>query len=218
VGNFEYRASLRFYINLKERNYEKRLETLKELQFAEGLINQTPECADFIREIKKAWALYEKSEFDDALSMMDSAVENCRDRITPPEEGEKEVSVPKTGMGYLLGKVGIKANLFLAIIIILLLLLLLSGLYYYIKRKSVVKPKPVEGVLKTQLESAFDDMVYKTKVLIRQRKIELARRSYMQLRSLYEAITQSALPVSKKSNYYVDVMSIHTELSRLLKK
>jgi tetratricopeptide (TPR) repeat protein len=217
VGNFDYRASLKFYINLKERNYEKRLESLKELQFAEGLINQTPECSDFIREINKAWALYEKSEYDDALSMMDTALEKCRNRVSPPEEGKEGMPVlPKTGMGYLLGKVGITASPLFLIIIILLLLILLAGLYYYLKKKKV--PKPVEGPLKTRLEIAFDDTIYKTKVLIRERKTELARRSYMRLRSLYEAITQSALPVSKKSNYYVEVMNVHNELSRILKK
>lgn len=217
VGNFDYRVSLRFFVNLKERNYETRLETLKELQFADGLFNQTPECADIAKEMKGAWAHYIDSDYEGALSAMQAAIEACRDKITPPEEGEEEITVPKTGMAYMFGKIGVTSSLFIIFIIIILLLLLLAGLYYYLKRRALSKSKE-DTEPKTKMESTFEEAIKTTTKYIREKNVESARRSYLQLRSIYDALTRSALPVSKQSKLYVKVINVHNELSRLLKK
>ena len=212
VGNVDYSRALKFFLTLKERDYEKRLETEKELSFAEGFFNQTPECSDIAKQMKKAWTQYDESNYEKAMSAMQAALDDCRDRISPPEEGE--LLIPKTGMAAIFGTLGITSRLFFLIIIILLVLL--AGLYYYLKRKS--QPKPTEEKLRTKLEITFDDLINQTNQHIRHKDIAAAKNAYLQLNNLYEIMIASALPVSKKSTYYVKLINVRTELMRIMKK
>ena len=206
VGNYDYSTSIRFFINLKERDYEARLETEKELKFAEGFFNQTPECSDIAKDMGKAWDHYEDSEYNKSRSVMGSAIQKCRDLLGI--EGEKEKLAPEEKVAWFV--IGIEILIILAIMLALLWYLLRKK-----KGKQVIKPTEK---LKTRLESTFEDLINKTSEHIRRKNVDAARQGYLQLRSLYETLTQSKLPLSTKRQYYIHLLNIHAELSRIMKK
>jgi len=217
AGNFYYATSIRFFINLLERNYEQRLETLKQIQFADGFFNQTPNCKDIAKKMLEAWDHYENSEYDKAMSVVNSAMESCRDKLLPPEERKLPIVIPKTGMSYILGKVGTKLNLLL-ILLVLLSVTLLVGLYYYLKKREGKEQAKSREKPKTQIEASFQAWADRTLDLINRKDMINARKSYMQLNSIYETISKSATPVSIKTKIYVQLLDVRTALVALINR
>jgi len=218
VPSFEYQTSFRFFINLIEKSYEARLETQKQLKFAENLLEENPECSEFYKLIKQAKEHYSVSEYNKSLSLIDSAIQACRDKIGIEEEVEE--LAPEE-----------KENILLLLIEIIILLILLSAMLYYYKKRRGKKTKvesfreipgyyesPLKEKIKSDLESRFKDLCKETEKFIKNEDIVNARKGYLRLHSLYKIISNSSLPHSRKSEYYRRLLAIHSELSRITKR
>ena len=216
VGNYDYSSSITFFMDVVERDYEKRMETLKEVTFAEDLFKEYPDCLEFGDLLEQAKYYYNQSDYEKAISLIDAAIQSCRDVIAPMEEWEEEAGLIKTGMAYLFGRVFDSKNIlnmFILLIVILLILSLLLAMSYY-RRKSKGKGDESQQQEIANLGPRFGDLCNKTRRFIRRGDVVNARKRYSDLNSLYETIRNSPLPNATKSAYYEKLLAIHSELSK----
>jgi hypothetical protein len=215
VGNYEYSAFIRFFINLRERDYEARLEAEKQIQFADEFFGQASDCANISYKIQEAWAYYELSQYDEALSLIESAMQDCRE-IRGIEKGE-EIEIPAPEK---------KVNVFLiAIELIILMLLLLTMLTYYTwkKGKGAKRPDDLPGYFKaaaeerakSNLHSRFEDLDKETWELIRDGDYVNARKGYARLYTLYKTMRLSGIDDSVKIECYNKLSALHSHLSNM---
>ena len=203
VGNPQHETSVQFFIDVKERYHEARIETLKHLQFAQDLFKQNPECLEFEDILKQAEDAYYDSDYDKTNTLIDSAIEACRDLIASKEEREIEVLAPKK-----------KTNMLIFTIeMIVLLALILAMLYYYKKMKEKPPRMPIEA--ESELEPRFNYGFNETWKFIRDGNLSKAKEGYLRLYSLYKMINYSSLPYSKKYDCRQKLWEVYSELSEI---
>jgi len=217
VGNYVYTASIRFFVNIMERDYETRLETLKQLQFADKFFNQTPECSDIAAEMEQAYAYYEVSEYNRSLTTIDSAMQECRDKTGKTEGGSVIKPAPK----------GSEIPLLLIEIIILSLLLIAILAYYTWKKgKKAETYKEVPGYYKatpfekerSDLKSRFDSIFIATDSFIKKGDIPNAKKNYIRLHRMYNTLRDSSLSDPAKLDCYHKLSDIYSNLHNILRK
>jgi len=200
AGSPVYNTSKRFFIDLEEQGYQKRIESLQEIQFVEDLFREHPECLELNEVIKQAQEMYDNYEYQKAIELIDKAIAACKKLIALEDVEEVEKPAPKRNM-----------EIILFIIEMVVLFILMVGMYYYYYKRKGGK-KPERGV-RTNLEVRFDDLFEETVKLIRSRDIEGARRNYMELHTVYNAVVASSLPAAIKSEYHKKLLILHSRLS-----
>ncbi len=204
-----YDVSKRFFIDIEERNYQTRMESLQQIQFAEDLFKEHPECLEFNEVIKQAEDAYDDYDYETAISLIDSAIEACRDLIALEEADGIERPAPKK-----------KANMALFVIEMVVLLALMSAMIYYYKRKKGKRAgREVPGrKIKSNLELSFEDASKEMKSSLKSKDIVSARKSYLHLYSFYKMIIASSLPEPAKSRYNKKLLSLYSGLAKLMRK
>ncbi len=202
VTNFGYKTSIRFFIDIEEKDYQARLETLKNMEFVEDLFEENPQCLEFSDKIEQAKEAYDVSDYDKALSLIDSAIQACRDLIAPEGEGIEQPAPKK------------KVNMLLLLIEVTVLLALLLAMFYYYKRR----PKPVKIEAKLGLEGRYRALFRETKKLLMKKDAAKARKGYIRLYSLYKEVLESSLPASVKTHCYKRLIKVYSGLSKLIKR
>jgi len=211
-----YDTLTRFFVDVEEIDYALRMENLRQIQFAQDLFKEHPECLEFNEVIKQAQGSYDNYDYRGSLSLIESAINACRALIVYKggEEYEKweEVieGVEKPALK------GVDTIIFI-IEMIILLAIILTMLYYYKKGKSK-KPKPPKRVAKSNLESRFEDLFKETKKFIRIRNLTNAREGYLRLYSLYKTMRASSLPDYIKSDSHQKLLIIRSKLLRIINK
>ncbi len=206
VLNPEYSTSIRFFIDLKERDYETRIETLNLIQFAQDLFKQNPECLEFNEILEQAQEAYDNSDYDKATSLINSAIRACRDLISLEEE-EKEKLAPRR----------ILTMVIFIIEILFLLILVLAMLYYYYKKRKEKRPRmPITK--KSDLELKFDEAFNRTKKFMRSKDLSKARTAYLSLCTVYNTIRSSSLRIDVKSDCYQRLSKVYSKLFEIIKK
>ncbi len=196
-----YNTSKRFFIDLEEKGYQKRIESLQEIQFVEDLFKEHPECLELNEIIKQAKEMYENYEYQKAIDLIHKAIEACKALIALEEEEEKvEKPAPKKN---------VEMVIFLIEMVLLVILLIAMYLYYH-KGKG---GKESQGRIKSNLEVRFEDLFDETLQMIRSRDIGGARRNYMELHTIYNTVLSSSLPSTTKSDYHQKLIILHSRLS-----
>jgi hypothetical protein len=215
VGNYNYSSTVSFFVDIEERDYESRIEFESDAQFADDMFQQHPECEKYADLIKQAKETFDTHGHAMAIPIIDSAIQACRDAIASAgEEKEKPSSDRATNLIILVAG------------IILLLLLLLAISTYYGKRRirqeimkqKISREESIKKLSKSEIELEFDGLTDKIQELINKKEIMRARITYRRLYSLYNTIQSSYLSNSVKISCYQKLSSIHSELSKLLKR
>ncbi|MEA2035936.1 MAG: hypothetical protein U9O94_00400, partial [Nanoarchaeota archaeon] len=201
----KYETNIKFFLDAKEWDYEKRSETTSQIEFAQDLFKENAECLEFNEILDQAESAYVISDYDTAISLIDSAIEACKDLLADePAQPEDQLS-PKR-----------KSDLTLFMIeMIALVVLLISMLAYYFKRKG---KGPKKLTQKSNLESEFEHVLKETNQQIRHRKLEKARNGYLTLHSLYHTIRSSSLSTVIKAQYAKELSQIYSKLSQLIQR
>lgn len=220
VGNYEYSSSIRFFINIRERDYEERLQTLKQLEFADDFISNMPDCSEIVENIKKAWDLYNVSKYNETISIIDSAMQGCREIIGVSEEELKRIEqlAPEK-----------KDDIFLFFIGMILLLILFSGILAYYrwrmdKKARTAKDLPVYYRVTSEQEEVsdlhlkFERHFRETWDFIRGKDFVNAKKGYVNLFKLYKTLKASGAEDSVKIECYHKLREMYSELSELKKE
>jgi hypothetical protein len=215
VGGFNYEASAKFFITLKEANYETRIEAVKQMQFADDLFMEEPRCQEYQYKIDQAKKLYDESDYLGVLSLLDSAIQSCRDVISGGEEAQKEYTgVRKTGMAYLYGRITSSTPLFytlLFIIIISILLLVLTMIHY--SQRKIIK-KHTKQII--DYHSRFEQLLQTINDLILNGDLTNAKKEYAKLCTIYDQIRESSISNAEKTGYYTKLSAIYSELYKII--
>jgi hypothetical protein len=209
-----YDTLTRFFVDVEEIDYELRMENLLQIQFAQDLFKEHPECLEFNEVVRQAEDYYDDYDYRGSIGLIDSAIKACRALIVYAE-GE----YPETGLGEL-EKPGVKEkkdNILLLIEIIILMAIMLGLLYYYRKRKRR-KPKRPERLAKTNVEIRFEEVFKETRKFMRVRNFKSAKQAYANLCYIYKTMKTCPLPEYVKSDSYQKLLVIRSKLLKRVRK
>lgn len=204
VGYLGYKESVSFVIEVRERDYEARVETEKQIEFVEDFFKEHPECLEFEDMIKQAKDYYDASDYDRALPLIDSAIQACRDLIAPEEEEVAEKPAPPKKA----------ADIVLFSIEIIIVIVLLAAIYYYYRRRRYRTAAKAKQGLNSRFYRVFDE----TRRAMRKGDIANAGRGYIALHALYKKIISSSEPDSFKAKCYRKLAFLHARLAREVEK
>jgi hypothetical protein len=217
VGNYEYTAYIRFFINVREKDYELRLNTEKQLNFADEFFAAAKDCSEFAGQIKEAWEQYDISQYNVSLSLIDAAMQKCRD-TKGVQKGEEEAYIEKAAPG----KVNV---LLLSIEIFVLLILIIAMLAYFRWKKSKEASKPEElpeyfkatpeQKEKSNLHREFNSIFDKTWQSVRNNDVINSRKGYTKLYSLYQSMRSAEVDDFIKVDCYKKLAALYTEINRM---
>jgi len=210
-----YDTLTRFFVDVEERDYELRMENLRQIQFSQDLFKEHPECLEFNEVIQQAQNSYDAYDYKGSLSTIESAIKACRGLIVY-KQGKRNESVVSEELEKPALEKKISSVTYVTIII-LLLAIMLALLYYYRRRKGK-QPKLPKRTAKSNLETRFDDLFNETKKYMRFRNWANARSGYARLIYIYKMMRSTALPGYIKSEYYQKLLIIHKKLSKILRE
>jgi len=190
---YGHREEVTFFLDVMENDYETRVETLKEINFVADLFEENPECLQFKGILDDARAAYERSDYNRSLSLVDSAIERCKDETTTEEEEVIEKLAPKKKIGIIL-----------FFILMIIIIALLGTMFYYYKNKG----KGGGGSLDAMFNSLFNE----TRRLMGKGDIANAQKVYLGAYNIYKRIVSSSLPESVKADCYKKLSVLHSRL------
>ena len=119
-----YETSLDVYVDIAEKEYQNKKEIITKIQFAHDLFKENPECLELDELLKNAEIALNQTEIQKAASLIENAVQSCRDLVAAKEKGI--LPSPKKSP---------ELYIFIAEIFILIIMMIVMISYYRARRR-----------------------------------------------------------------------------------
>ena len=94
VGDPPFRDSVKYFVNVAPPDP---LDVKEKIVFVKDLFKENPECLELNEVVSRAEKALNDKKYDEAASLIGTAIEKCKDLITSKSE-EKPISTTKAGM------------------------------------------------------------------------------------------------------------------------